>query len=187
VSSARTRTLSDISSDRLPDEQARSETVLIVCSANQCRSPLAAALLRRELEHRDVVVFDAGFGEPGYPVTGDTLRVAEERGLDLGSHESAVISEDLIAQADLVLGMDRGHVRDIVIAVPEAWAKTFTLKELVRRADEVGPRQRGQSMEDWLERVQEGRSRMDLIGSSTLDDVADPTTNLSVDHATTAE
>ena len=76
--------------------------------------------------------------------------------------------------SDLVLGMSRAHVRHAVVIVPEIWPRAFTLKELLRRGLETGPRAPGERMADWLARVHEGRERVALLGDSPADDVADP-------------
>ena len=168
-------------------ERAATETVLVVCTANQCRSPLSAAFLRRALDGSRVAVLDAGTGESGYPVTDETLTAASRRGVDLSDHVSTRIDPALVDAADLVLTMERAHVRAIVVDHPDAWAKTFTLKELVRRAEAIGARPTGQTLADWLTMVHEGRNRGDLLGASPADDVADPTSDRRVDHDSTAE
>ncbi len=73
-----------------------------------------------------------------------------------------------------MLGLARDHVREVVVRWPEAWGRTFTLKELVRRGEGVGPRRADEELPDWLGRVSEDRDRRDLLGSSNLDDVVDP-------------
>ena len=168
-------------------EHASPETVLIVCTANQCRSPLAGALLRRALEGIDVRVLDAGTGEGGYPVTEGTLEVAERLDLELGDHLSTTIDAALVDQADLILTMERAHVRTIVLEHPDAWAKTFTLKELVRRSEALGTPRNGEPLAEWLAELHEGRNRVDLLGASPVDDVADPTSDRRVDHGSLAE
>jgi protein-tyrosine phosphatase len=79
-----------------------------------------------------------------------------------------------LQRADLVLGMERAHVRHTVLLEPEAWSRTFTLKELVRRGTELGPRPPVEPPGAWLARAHEGRARRDLLGDSPLDDVGDP-------------
>ena len=54
------------------------------------------------------------------------------------------------------------------------WPRAFTLKELVRRGEMIGPRAPGESIEAWLARAHSGRNRADLLGSSSEDDVEDP-------------
>jgi protein-tyrosine-phosphatase len=61
-----------------------------------------------------------------------------------------------------------------VLLEPDAWSRTFTLKELVRRGAELGPRPSFESPGAWLARAHEGRERRDLLGDSLIDDVADP-------------
>jgi protein-tyrosine phosphatase len=156
----------------------------LVCTANRCRSPLAAELLGRVLAASSVeaAVDSAGLGDSGFPVTDETAEVTGRRGLDVTSHRSQRVTRDLITDADLVLGMERLHVRDVVIAVPTAWGSTFTLKEFVRRAEAIGPRPAEEPLPTWIARVHAGRQRRDLQGASPLDDVADPTGGTLAEH-----
>jgi protein-tyrosine phosphatase len=122
----------------------------------------------------------------GVPVTTATLDTAKARGIDLSVHRSQRLSPALIAAHDLVIGMERAHVREAVVLDPTALARTFTLKELARRAGAVGPREAHESLRDWLARVHHGRSTAALLGASPEDDVADPTGGWTTDHETTA-
>jgi protein-tyrosine phosphatase len=161
------------------------ERILVVCSANQCRSPMGAALLKRELRRRghDVRVASAGvISERGRPATAGTVKAARDFGIDLEGHRSRAATGDVIASADLVLGMERMHIREAVVLDPKALPRSFTLKELVRRGEEHGPLRRGETQAQWLRAVHQGRRPASLLGSSADDDVADPTSDLSVDH-----
>ena len=162
--------------------------VLIVCTANRCRSPLAAELLRRSLADRGLegTVDTAGLARPGFPATDETVQIAARRGLDLTGHRSQLLAPSAVEGADLVLGMERRHVREVVLAVPGAWSYTFTIKELVRRAETIGPRRAEESLPAWIARVHEGRQRRELQGASPLDDVADPTGGTLAEHEDTA-
>ena len=97
-----------------------------------------------------------------------------ERGIDLTGHRSRTVTREILLGADLVVAMAREHVREAVVAAPEAWSKIFTLKELVRRGEAAGPRRAGEPLDDWLARVGQGRRISDLAGAATADDVADP-------------
>ena len=159
--------------------------MLVVCSANQCRSPMGAALLRRELARRDPEVRVASAGvlaNDGSPATAGTVKAARTLGVDLHGHRSQAASRDVIGASDLILGMERMHLREAVVRDPSAFRRAFTLKELVRRGEEHGVRRPGESQAAWLAAVHAGRRPTDLMGASGDDDVADPTTNLSVDH-----
>ena len=155
----------------------RADRVLVVCTANQVRSPMAAALLARALADAAVpaVVGSAGvLATYGAPPTREAVRaLAERRGLDLSGHRSRILVAESIAHADLVLGMAREHVREVIALEPSSWDRAFTLKELVRRG-ETRPRQR-ELLTQWLAALAMERSVQDLLGASPADDdVADP-------------
>ena len=162
--------------------------IAVVCTANQCRSPLAAAILRRELERVgvDATVRSFGTAATGEPATPGTIAAARRLGLDLDAHVSTAIDPAYISEAALVLTMERRQVQDVVIAVPTAFRRTFTLKELDRRASAAGARRSGETLAEWLVRVGDGRRPTDLLGRSPSDDVADPTNDQLVDHDTLA-
>jgi protein-tyrosine-phosphatase len=85
-----------------------------------------------------------------------------------------VTAEDL-ERAELTLAMARENLRHAVVTAPAIWPRAFTLKELVRRGEAVGPRAPGESLAGWLARAHDGRERTALLGDSAADDVADPT------------
>ncbi len=89
------------------------KTVLLVCTGNICRSPLAAALMQRALGERGVEgieVGSAGTGAwDGAPVSEGAYLVGLERGLDLSGHRARLLTRELIEQADLILTMARHH------------------------------------------------------------------------------
>jgi protein-tyrosine phosphatase len=159
--------------------------ILVVCTANQCRSPMAAALLRARVP-TGVTVSSAGLLPGGAPATRDARRVVD--GVD--AHVSRQLSSSLVDGAALVIAMERRHVREVAVASPDALARTFTLREFVRRASSVGPRRvaGGESFDEWLDRVGAGRRIADLVGDDPADDVADPIGQpLAVYRATAAE
>jgi protein-tyrosine-phosphatase len=57
---------------------------------------------------------------------------------------------------------------------PEAWLKTFTLKDFVRRAERAAPRRKHQRVTDWLVSVGADREPYQLLGADPEDDVIDP-------------
>lgn len=83
--------------------------ILFVCTGNTCRSPMAAAMLRRALtEHglSHVQVASAGIGAwDGAPASEGSLLVGMENGLDLSEHRARLLSRELARSADLILTM----------------------------------------------------------------------------------
>ena len=148
----------------------------MLCTGNTCRSPMAAALLGRRLDEAGVkaAVSSAGLLFDGKPATDHGVAVMAGRGLDTSGHRSRRLRPDLVAGADIVVGMARSHVREAVALVPDAVGRAFTLKEIVRRGEERGGRAPGEPLEAWLARLHAGRRISDLLGESGADDVADP-------------
>jgi len=87
--------------------------VLLVCTGNICRSPLAEAMLLRTLKERGiegVTVTSAGTGAwDGAPASEGAYLVGLERGLDLSGHRARLLTRELVEDADLILTMARHH------------------------------------------------------------------------------
>jgi protein-tyrosine-phosphatase len=92
--------------------------LLFVCTGNTCRSPMAEAIARAELERRGwqhVDVRSAGTGAvPGTSASGEAVIVARERGIDLSLHAAQPLSPELIDWADLVLAMGPSHMHALM-------------------------------------------------------------------------
>lgn len=163
--------------------------ILVVCTANRCRSPLAAAMLTDALVRRGwaPTVTTAGLKRAGQPVTHNTATIATRYGLDLTGHRSSTLAPEALDAADLVLGMERVHVREVVALERRTWPRTFTLKGLVRRAETAGPRRADEPFADWLARMGEGRMPADLLGDDPEDTVTDPTGGTLAEHGDLAE
>src|SRR5512133_3699358 len=120
-------------------------SVLIVCTGNVCRSPIAEAALRAALTerfgNRAPAVSSAGTaGWEGSGAVAGSVEAAAERGHDISDHVARMLTPAMVGDADLVLCMAAEH-RDAILSVASdaAGERAFTLKELVRLLDELPP------------------------------------------------
>jgi protein-tyrosine-phosphatase len=145
-------------------------SVLFVCTANRCRSPMAAALLDEAAGDRGISGIEIGSVGvlPGGLPAAEGARATVD---GLEEHVSHQVTAPLVRFADLVIGMGRSHVREVVVLAPEAFSCSFTLKELVRIAS---PRGGDESLDAWVKRVGAGRRPSQLAGNAYDDSIADP-------------
>ncbi len=150
--------------------------VLAVCTGNLCRSPATAALLGRQLALLgiDATVQSAGLLDTGRPIPRPLVKELARRDLRIEDSTRVPLSTEAVDRADLILGLERKHVRSIMLLVPDATTRTFSLKEFVRLGERMGSRDPSDPLADWLEKVAANRELRDLVGASRGDDVADP-------------
>jgi protein-tyrosine phosphatase len=102
--------------------------VLMVCEGNICRSPVARALLQRELPHCEVnsAGTRALVGERAAPLI---IELATARGLDLHDHVATALTYEQVSAAELILCMTQAQ-RDLILTIyPFARGKVFRLGE----------------------------------------------------------
>jgi protein-tyrosine-phosphatase len=111
---------------------------------------------------------------PGRHVPEEVLGVMAPYGIDLRGHRSREITQTMLAGSDLVVGLARRHVQEAMLLDPPCWPKAFTLKEVVRRGNDVGRRHPDQDVRSWIDSVHGDRTRASIVHRSPADDVADP-------------
>jgi protein-tyrosine phosphatase len=146
--------------------------ILVVCTANRCRSPVAEVLLWRALTVRDVpaIVRSAGFLEAGWPVDETTRGVMLERGVDLRSHRSRTISSETLGDFDLILAMERRHARELVVMAGPG-APIHTMRGFASTARGVPP---SGNVSAWIGEVTEARKDGAFNGDGCDDEIPDP-------------
>jgi protein-tyrosine phosphatase len=150
--------------------------LLCMCTANQCRSPMAEVLAANQLMERgvDAVVVSSGMLDGGKPATNGSVNTMRTRGFDLSLHQSRQIDPDTIGAADLILTMERRHLTAIAELDVDAVVKSFPLKELAELAPIVGWRSTTVSVSDWVRQANALRLPGSVLSRETQFDVADP-------------
>jgi len=119
------------------------KNVLFVCTANQCRSPMAMVLFkdliaRSEEKENNWQIGSAGVrGVSGLPATREAILVMSEMGLDLLNHRSRPITESLINEFNLILCMKKDHVDSIKQDFPTAKNKVYLLSEMADQDQDI--------------------------------------------------
>jgi protein-tyrosine-phosphatase len=112
--------------------------VLVVCTGNSCRSPMAEGILAKMLAGEPVRVRSAGTGAPaGLRASAQAIAAAVELGVDLAAHWAKLLTGPMIESADLVLVMERHHRERVIELVPGATRKTKLLLSYAGRDVEV--------------------------------------------------
>jgi len=98
--------------------------ILVVCTGNICRSPMAEGLLRHMLPpgtRWKARVHSAGtHGLDGEPAAPHAVQAAAALGVDIRGHRARSLDPEMVRQADLILAMEPFQ-RDIVIrALPSS-------------------------------------------------------------------
>lgn len=109
--------------------------IVFICTKNQFRSPLAAAILNQELATRNVlgkwIVDSAGSWVADLaPATPEALIEAAKRGLDLSSHTAKGIETLDFDSIDLLLVMEQGQKESVLLEFPKLFDRTFLVSEL---------------------------------------------------------
>jgi protein-tyrosine-phosphatase len=117
--------------------------ILFICTANQCRSPMAVGLFKQQIarlgQTEQWQVASAGtWAVPDRPATLLARTVMAERAIDLSGHLSRLLDGELLHDADIILVMERHHLEAICVEFPEVAGKTFLLSQLIGQLFDIG-------------------------------------------------
>jgi protein-tyrosine phosphatase len=134
--------------------------IVVVCTANICRSPVGEAVLRQRLQAQPAAVeqktpwhvSSAGtWADHGQLASTYSVALMAERGLDISNHSSRPVDETLVEESDLLLCMETGHAEALRAEFPRQGHKIHLLTEMAGPAYSVsdpygGPRKEYERM-----------------------------------------
>jgi len=92
--------------------------ILMVCTGNLCRSPIAAGVLRKKLQERNIsaVVDSAGFEtyNIGEQLSEQTLEFARNYGIDISDHTMRLFTIQDFDNYDRIYAIDHGGYKDVM-------------------------------------------------------------------------
>jgi protein-tyrosine phosphatase len=115
--------------------------IVVVCSGNTCRSPMAAGMLRRmlaqrlglgdkELEQHGYHIESAGVsGIGGSPPATAAVEVLRDRNIDITGHRSQPLTLEQAHRADYIFAMTRAHLDAVRSLAPAAAERVRLLAE----------------------------------------------------------
>ncbi|MGP6176003.1 arsenate reductase/protein-tyrosine-phosphatase family protein [Microbacterium sp. A196] len=117
--------------------------ILMVCTGNICRSPMAEALLRARMGTPEKATHAVRVHSAGTralidkAMTADAQQLAVRNGAeesDVEAHRARWLVEQVAEDADLIFAMAREHRTTAVELAPRMLRKTFTIREFARLA-----------------------------------------------------
>lgn len=156
-----------------------SYTLLFVCTANQCRSPMAQFLAQQRLSShpstQDWAVRSAGVHVadpmPIHPLAGAELT---RRGLSPAGFASTLLTRELVSSSDLILTAETEHRSAVARLVPAAARKVFTILQFAALCRSLGPSSVDTSHAPGVALHEAALSKRGLRSRSESDDIPDP-------------
>lgn len=111
--------------------------IIAVCTANICRSPMAAALLQHALAAqpeplRSLRVISAGVAaRSGDPVSENSVQALKKVGLDISQHRAQPLTQRMLDEAFAVVCMTESHRAMIEVQAEPVPRNVFLFREFV--------------------------------------------------------
>lgn len=102
--------------------------ILVICTGNICRSPMAQGVLQKELDGTEAMVESAGTAAwPGRGPDPLAVALAAQAGVDISGCRSRQVNERMATSADLILTAEQTHVDWLLRHFPVLRGRVFRL------------------------------------------------------------
>jgi protein-tyrosine phosphatase len=130
-------------------------SILVLCTGNICRSPMAEGLLKQALQ--GYAISSAGLGAlAGQPADPNGIELMRQHGIDIATHRARQLESWMLCAADMVLVMDMEQKRYLEMKYPLCRGKAFRLGEH-GKYDIADPYRRGaDAFRESAEQIQQG-------------------------------
>ena len=124
--------------------------VLFVCTGNTCRSPMAEGVCKKRLAEKLGCTVDqlgqmgynvssvGTIGATGWPASSEAVAACRTDGIDISSHTSSAVTEELIRKSDLIYVMSRHHAEQLLRLCPDSSEKCLLLADDKEVPDPIG-------------------------------------------------
>jgi protein-tyrosine phosphatase len=148
--------------------------LVIVCTGNRARSPIAEAFLRAYVGDLPVRIRSVGTLDVGpAPPLREAIQAADRHGLDIRAHRARCLRSERLDDVDLVVGFEKSHLTRAMAECGAPRARVFALSQLVTLLEAIEPpASRNPTM-----RAREAIARADALRSRSpgpLLEIADP-------------
>lgn len=117
--------------------------ILILCTGNVCRSPMAEGLLRHALQGqpeplKSLKVISAGVStRDGMPVSENSVVALKKTGIDIAKHCSQPVTQEMLDNALAVFGMTESHRTIIQLKAQPVPKHLYLFREFLPKGSEI--------------------------------------------------
>lgn len=112
--------------------------LVVVCTGNRARSPIAEAFLQASLAELPVRIRSLGTLDVGpLPPLRDAVEVARAHGMDIRAHRARCVRREWLEEVDLVVGFETSHLASAALDSGARPERVFTMPELVRLLEAI--------------------------------------------------